>query len=132
MHLAFNTKDKDAANNQYKINFSKTASEFKKYNKYRTEKNNNDLFIDKEAPVNNQQNLMRQRRNTDIPREFLPEENESNYNNKLTKNLRNNNFNNPASYTEFRNNNNQSSTVKLRGNKILSINIFYFRKHRQA
>lgn len=99
-------------------NFSKTASEFKYFNKHKTEKFYTNPLANREAEAGlNNKILMRPPNlNSDLPSEFVNEENDFNY----IKNP-NSNFRNTASNFNLKNKDNHASTLKFRGIKSFNI-----------
>lgn len=108
-----NKKDQNAVNIEFN-NFSKTASEFKNFNKNKIEKPNSDPLANREAFHINQHNLIRNK-NSDLQKEYLLEENDFDHNKKHSYNLKNKKFSNTAFNFNSKNNDNQSSTLKFRG-----------------
>ena len=107
-------KDNNISNPKNKIreneinNFSKTASEFKNFNKNTEELNRNrNLLVNRENAVikTNQQNLMWQHKNSDFQREFLIEEIELDCNNKQKNQIILNKFSKTASNFNLKNKN---------------------------
>ena len=100
-------------NNEFN-NFSKTASELNNFNKNKTDKFNNNHLGIKEAANINKHNLVRNK-NSDLPKEFLLEENYFYNDDKHSFDLRNKNLSNTASNFNSKNNDKKSSSIKFRG-----------------